>query len=103
MHRWVEKVVDVIVDVYDPDQIVLFGSAAKGADRRVADTDMIVIRNTEVRCAYCGVEVYEALSRFPINFDLFFYTHRELKEGLTKPNSLIESVWETGVCLYRRP
>ncbi|MEW8508356.1 MAG: nucleotidyltransferase domain-containing protein [Candidatus Thiodiazotropha sp.] len=102
MRRWAEKAVDIIVDLYDPDQIVLFGSSAKGKETTSSDIDMIVVKDTGIRRAHRGVEVYEALSRFPVKFDLLFYTHEELKDGLSRPYSFLESVWKTATCLYRK-
>ncbi len=64
---------------------------------------MIVVKDTDVRRAYRGAEILSALSKYPIKFDLLFYTNRELRDGLAKEYSFIQSVWPSGVCLYEKP
>jgi len=50
MDNPLEKAIDIIVKVADPDKIILFGSRARGDSRKDSDYDLCVLkRNVEHR------------------------------------------------------
>ena len=41
---YIDKIVSIIVSVVDPDQIVLFGSYARGENKNTSDVDLLVLK-----------------------------------------------------------
>lgn len=102
MNPWVEKAVQIIVDLYAPERILLFGSQAKGTVHAASDVDLIVIKKTDVPKRFRGAEVMERLGRYPMKFDLLFYTPKELEEARSKPHSFIHSLQKSAVKVYEK-
>ena len=102
MRKWAEKAVEIIIDLYDPDKIILFGSYAKNAHTLQSDIDLLIIKDTDIPKIYRGIEVLSALTRYPIKFDLLFYTNKELAEGLMQEYSFIRSIIRSGNILYQK-
>ena len=102
MRKWVDKAAEIIVDLYDPDTIILFGSYVKGTDNVTSDIDLLIVKDTDIPRYYRGIEVLEALSRYPIRFDLLFYTNDEVKAGLAREFSFIHSIVGKGKYIYEK-
>ena len=62
---------------YDPERIILFGSAARGDADAYSDIDVIVIKRTQTRFVQRLVEAGGYLTR-PGHVDVFVYTPEEL-------------------------
>jgi predicted nucleotidyltransferase len=41
---YIDKIVPIIVSLIDPDQIVLFGSYARGENKKTSDIDLLVLK-----------------------------------------------------------
>jgi len=41
---YIDKIVSIIVSLIDPDQIVLFGSYARGENKETSDIDLLVLK-----------------------------------------------------------
>ena len=48
-HQEVRRIVDDIVKNYNPEKIILFGSAATGKLHENSDIDLLIIKNTKER------------------------------------------------------
>lgn len=92
----------MIVELYDPDEIILFGSYAKENETISSDMDFLIIKQSLVPRYYRGLEIREHLKKYPLNFDLLFYTPTELLEAKRKKYSFIQSILVSGKSLYKR-
>jgi uncharacterized protein len=41
---YIDKIISIIVSLIDPDQIVLFGSYARGENKKTSDIDLLVLK-----------------------------------------------------------
>jgi predicted nucleotidyltransferase len=103
MQNWIDKAVLIINEQYAPDQIILFGSCAKGTSTSQSDVDLLIIKDTELPRAYRGLEVVRFLERYPLKFDLLFYTHDEINSRASTAHSFMDSILKTGLTLYPTP
>jgi predicted nucleotidyltransferase len=101
MKRWIDRAVQIIVEYYAPDRIILFGSYAQGTQTPRSDIDLLIIKETHLPPAYRGREVTEALTRYPVKFDLLFYTSDEVQARLAEEHSFMDTVFKTGKILYQ--
>jgi len=102
MQKWIDKAVDIIVEQYGPDQIILFGSQSKNLENTKSDIDLLIIKVTNTPKYYRGVEVAQLLKKFPIKFDLLFYTPSEVAEGRKKPYSFLYSILKSSKIIYKK-
>lgn len=97
-----ESVVERLIDGYQPDRIILFGSRATGAARDGSDIDLVIVKETDQRPVDRRVEVERLLSDRRVPLDLLVYTPRELRELYAAGDPFIATVVETGRVLYMR-
>lgn len=45
----IQEIIDRIVAGYDPEKIIVFGSYARGAQRKGSDLDVLVVKDTTAR------------------------------------------------------
>jgi predicted nucleotidyltransferase len=95
-------VVERIVALYDPDQIYVFGSYAKGTAHEKSDLDLLVVRPSELPQRQRGQDVIAILRNMPIDFDVLFVTPDELAEEVENPYSLLSTVMANARTLYER-
>lgn len=101
MHYLVNKAVGVIVQLYAPDEIILFGSHAKGKETDLSDIDLLIIKPSFLPREKRGVEVKDYLKKYSKKFDLLFYTPREISEMEREPFSFIKSILNSGISIYK--
>ncbi|HET6214789.1 MAG TPA: nucleotidyltransferase domain-containing protein [Micromonosporaceae bacterium] len=98
----VANVVARVVALYDPDEIWVFGSYAKGNLAERSDLDLIVIKPTSLPRRLRGRDVVAVLAEAAFHIDLLFVTPEELATDLKEPYSLLSTVMPTAQRIYRR-
>ncbi|MCH8294417.1 nucleotidyltransferase domain-containing protein [Candidatus Poribacteria bacterium] len=58
MSNPLERAIEIIVKVADPDQIILFGSRARGDAKQDSDYDLLVLKNDVKRTHKLAQEIY---------------------------------------------
>ena len=86
---------------YDPEKIILFGSAARGDTDEYSDIDLIVVKETDRRFVQRLVDISEFISSY-ISVDVFVYTPGELKAMVEDGNPFIEQALKDGKVLYEK-
>jgi predicted nucleotidyltransferase len=97
-----QRTVQRLIRAFAPEQVVLFGSYAKGTTHPGSDVDLLVI-------THVGGDVtsYQQRARqlasdaFP-PLDFVFATPEEVANAASAPNKFLQSVLETGTVIYRR-
>ena len=96
----IQSVVDTLMG-YNPEKIILFGSAARGDADEYSDIDLIVIKQTKRRFMQRLVDVTAYL---PPNtrIDALVYTPKEFRQMVEGENPFIEGVLEDARVLYEK-
>lgn len=97
-----EQVIQRLIDGYDPERIILFGSHATGKAQGDSDIDLLIVKETDQRPIDRRVEVERLLSDRQIPLDLLVYTPRELRDLYAAGSPFVEEVMESGRVLYMR-
>lgn len=97
----VKKIVNALKR-YDPEQVILFGSAARGESDPYSDIDIVVIKETPERFLDRLGRVYDLVNP-DFALDALVYTPQEFSEMQARENPFVERVLAEGVTIYERP
>ena len=105
--RLLGEMVQAIVAEVDPEQVILFGSRARGEERENSDIDLIVVeaepfgpersRHKEL------VRLYHALAGFRVPADVLVYSHEDIDYWRDSLNHVLARALREGKVLYERP
>ena len=96
-----ERILRIIIEEYDPEKIILFGSLVSGELHEWSDIDLLIIKSTEKR----PIERILELSRLikpKIGIDLFIYTPEEYQLLLKERYSFLVNILKTGEIAYEK-
>jgi predicted nucleotidyltransferase len=91
-----------IVEILNPQKIVLFGSYANGFPTPDSDVDLLIVMETSAS----QVERYRNVSdllyprQFPV--DILVKTPREIDKALQKGDFFIKEIFQEGIVLYEQ-
>ncbi len=97
-----QEVVQRIVQTFDPQRIVLFGSHAYGEPRSDSDVDLLVVLESDERPAARATRVSRVLRPRPFPMDILVRTPDELRHRLEIGDHFIREVMDHGRVLYER-
>ncbi len=102
----IDEVVQAIVENYQPEKVILFGSYASGTAREDSDLDLAVIKKTSKPYFKRGGEVRMAIRKAgQIHFfskDILVFTPDEMANQKDDRYSIIHEILTTGKTLYDR-
>ena len=95
----VGQFVDRLVEAYEPDKVILFGSHAYGEPNEWSDVDLLIVLDTPIRPAVKAAEIVSALRPdFPI--DLIVRTPETIAQRLAWNDYFLLDIFEKGKVLY---
>lgn len=97
----IEGVVNQIVQEFQPDKIVLFGSYAYGQPNSASDVDMLVIMDTNLKESEQAVTICRHLD-YHFGLDLIVRTPENVKKRLGLGDSFLYEITASGKTLYAR-
>ena len=99
----IQAITQLIVERFDPEQIILFGSHARGEAGAHSDVDLLVVLRTDTEWPQHGNPIRRAIAeRFVLPIDVIIRSPEDLAEQRDNPYSLMHKVLEEGKVLYER-
>jgi predicted nucleotidyltransferase len=96
------RIVDTIVEALDPEQVILFGSRARGDDTAHSDYDICVVMEPGGRRRELVQQIHGLFGLRGFSMDAFVLRPEELEEQKTVANTLGYIVARDGEVLYER-
>ena len=97
-----KEIVRRILEVAQPDKIILFGSYARGEAKEGSDIDILVIQSSDLPRYKRSTPLRLALRGLFPSKDIVVYTPEEVEEWKSASTSFIASVLREGRVLYER-
>jgi predicted nucleotidyltransferase len=103
----IEEIVQAVVEAAAPEQIILFGSSARGVPGPDSDVDLLVVENEASfhqgsRWAESS-RIRKALWKFPVPIDVLIFTPEEMDKWKDSTNHVIARSCREGRVVYDRP
>ena len=95
----IQELVRQIVDGFQPQRVLLFGSYAYGSPRPESDVDLLVVMDTPLREVQQAVAIYQALQH-PFGLDLIVHTPAHLAQRLELGDAFLQEIVSRGKVLY---
>jgi predicted nucleotidyltransferase len=98
----IQEIVQKIVQNYDPDKIILFGSHARGDVHKDSDLDFIIVKQTDTPNPYRSVDIRKFLFGIMVPMDIKVYTPDEFTTYSSSRYSFLTNALKTSILLYER-
>ena len=98
----VAAAVQAVVAACQPDQIILFGSAARGRHHRGSDLDLLVVVDDDARCAECATVALIAVARLPFDVDVLVTSTTRLPVEAQTLGSVVRRAVREGTVVHLR-
>ncbi|MGR3175685.1 MAG: HEPN domain-containing protein [Candidatus Scalindua sp.] len=102
MLRTVKDITERLIEYYEPDRIILYGSYGTKKERKNSDIDLLIIKKTEKYLIERRIEAETILSDRLMSVDITIYTPEEVRYLFSVGSPFIEEVMEKGRLLYMR-
>ncbi len=99
----IQAITQLIVERFQPEQIILFGSVARGEEDDNSDLDLMVVLRPGVDPPHRGNPIRRAIAeRFVLPVDLLIRSYETFAAYRPNPNSTLSRMLEDSVVLYDR-
>lgn len=96
------RIIAILVEKYQPEKVILFGSLATGRINEWSDIDLLIIKETDKRPLDRATDVTAMLNYPRIAMDIFVYTPEEVKYLVREGSQFIAEILEQGTILYEK-
>jgi len=100
--RQIKAMVKRIVEQFDPEKIILFGSHARGNASPDSDVDLLVVMPVQGSKREKRIAIGLSLSDFGVPLDIVLSTPQELEERRRIPGTVERPAMLEGRILYER-
>jgi uncharacterized protein len=98
----IDKIIQVIIDNYQPDAIYLYGSYLNNSANQDSDLDLAVIKRTTASFYERTREIRRLFKNNPVPMDLVVYTPEEFELRVDHINMLPRIILKEGKKVYER-
>ena len=98
-----EQITRRIVEGFHPQRLILFGSRARGDERRDSDVDLLIVAPSDQPRWQRVVPVYRALAGLGVPKDIVWWTPEEIAEWQGVKTHFINTVLRERIVLYENP
>jgi len=97
----IKEITDKIIQEYQPEKIILFGSWAWGKPTEDSDVDLLIVKDTNNTRKF-AMEIDGFVFPRPFPIDFIVYTSSQLKKELNLEEPFVSKVAKDGKVLYKK-
>lgn len=97
-----DEIVSRIVEVAQPEQILLFGSTARGTSGPHSDLDLLIIKTGRYNARKVAGLIYQRMRGIARSIDLVIVTPQQVKDNRNTPFSVLYPALREGRVVYER-
>ena len=101
-NKFISIMTERIVQDFDPLQIILFGSQARGDADADSDIDLLVVFAELTDKRKTAIDIRRALADVPASKDIIVSTPEELERGRTRIGSVLRYAQQEGKVIWKR-
>jgi predicted nucleotidyltransferase len=98
----IEMVAARLAEAAGAEQVILFGSHARGEAHDASDVDLMIVAESDLPRFKRSRILYRLLRPYPFPMDLIVYTPEEVERGKQSPLSFVSTVLREGKAVYVR-
>ena len=98
----IEEIVNRIVEASHPEQVLLFGSTARGVTGPHSDLDFLVIKAGRYNARKVAGIIYRRMRGIARSIDLVIVTPQQVEEYKNSPFSVVYPAVREGRVMYER-
>ena len=99
----IADMVDRIVSGFDPSQVLLFGSHARGAANEWSDVDLLVVMSDVTDKRQAAIEIRRSLADLLVSKDIVVTTPDDIARRGHVVGTVLHAAIRDGKVLYERP
>jgi predicted nucleotidyltransferase len=103
MDSALQKAVDIIVKVADPDKIILFGSRSREDYKKDSDYDLCVLKRDVEHRRKLAQKLYRSLCGIRIPVDVIVETPEDFENFKDDPFLIYKQISKDGMVIYEKP
>ena len=96
----IKRVAERMAIAVNAEQVILFGSYARGDATEKSDVDLLIIAESDLPRFKRSRELYKLLKPHPFAMDIIVYTPQEIENGKKTDVSFVSTVLKEGKTLY---
>ncbi|HEX7343773.1 MAG TPA: nucleotidyltransferase domain-containing protein [bacterium] len=96
------EIVSRVIRAVSPEQVIVFGSFARGNNRPESDLDLLIIKESNRPRYERAIPIYHALRDIMMAVDVIVYTPAEVKEWSKVRQAFITTALREGRVLYEK-
>ena len=98
----IKEVMERIVQEFQPEKIILFGSYAWGAPTKDSDVDLFIVKKGDKSSLEMMQEVNRIVFKRDFAMDFLVYTTQQLEKRKEMGDPFIKLIMESGKILYAK-
>jgi predicted nucleotidyltransferase len=95
----IREIVQQIVERFQPQKVILFGSYAQGKPTADSDVDLLVVMETSEQVLHAAARISAAIDH-PFPLDILVFKPSELKASLERKGIFATEVMAKGIVLH---
>ena len=100
--RWLPEITNRVVQKFQPERVILFGSQARGDAASESDVDILVVVPDGSDVRRTTTAIYEELDDLPISKDVVVVTPTDVTTFGRLVGTILKPALEEGISIYER-